>query len=309
MRVIEVEGLEGVRLGVDSSGCAVILPPDLSSDAHNQELEHITANPRVAFDVDRESDIEVEEVSIVMTKSHDSWLIETFLGLIGILLDAAVSEGRLDGAHSFVQDLVALFRSMTEPGRKEAQGLWAELFLIDRSANVDIALGAWHSTPNDRFDFALGAERVEVKSTTGPRIHKFSHAQLTVNNAVSVTVASFVLDHDAEGACCADLVESIAERCSDDSLKKRLLHQVVGTLGDGWRSQSSVSFDVDSADQNLKFFAVDDIPRITSPLPPNVLDVSYRSDLQVAPELDPAAVEGSATLLRNFCSDVWGSES
>lgn len=309
MKVNEVEGLEGVRLGVDSSGCAVILPPDLSSDAQNQELEHIVANPRVAFDVDRESDVEVEEVSMVMTKSHDDWLIETFLGLIGILLDSAVSEGRLDGAHSFVQDLVSLFRSMTQPGRKEAQGLWAELFLIDRSASVDTALAAWHSKPNDRFDFALGAERVEVKSTTGPRIHRFSHAQLTVNNIVTVTVASFVLDHDAEGSCCADLVESIVARCNDDMLKKQLLCQVVETLGDGWRSQTSVRFDVDLADQNLRFFAIEDIPRITSPLPPNVVDVSYRSDLQVAPALDPAAVGGAAPLLRNFCGDVRRSES
>lgn len=309
MRVIELEGLKGVRLGVDSSGCAVILPPDYSSDVQNQELEHIKANPRVAFEVDGESDVNVEEVSMVMTKSHDIWLIETFLGLIGMLLDAAVSEGQLDGAHSFVQDLVSLFRSMTQPGKKEAQGLWAELFLINHSANVDTALKAWHSTPNDRFDFALGTERIEVKSTTGPRIHKFAHAQLTVNSAVTVTVASFVLNHDAEGVSCADLVELIAARCGDDSLRRRLLQQVVGTLGDGWKSQANVRFDFDSAGQNLEFFAVDDIPRIGSPLPPNVLDVSYRSDLQVAPGLNPAAVGESMPLLHNFCVNARGGES
>jgi hypothetical protein len=200
-----------------------------------------------------------------------------------------------------VQDLVSLFRSIAQPGRKEAQGLWAELFLINRSADVDTSLKAWHSTPNDRFDFALGAERVEVKSTTGPRIHKFSHAQLTVNNAVTLTVASFVLDQDAEGSSCADLVESIAARCGDGSLRKRLLHQVVMTLGDGWKSQSSVRFDFDSAEQNLQFFDVDDIPRIGPTLPPNVLDVSFRSDLQVAIALNPAAVGESTPLLHNFC--------
>jgi hypothetical protein len=300
-QVDSIPGLDEVRLGVSADGCAVILAPDLTPGAQDQELEHILVSPKVWFDVDRLSTSDGEMVSIVMTKSHDSWLIETFLGLIGILLDAGVSEGRLDNAHSFVQDLVALFRAMSQPGIKEAQGLWGELFLMNESIDVEMSIATWHATPNDRFDFAKGAERMEVKSTTGPRIHRFSHAQLVADRPITATVASLVLDYDAEGICCGDLVELITARCGDGGLKRRLANQVVKTLGEGWRNQASIRFDVDLARRNVSFFSIDQIPRIISSIPPGVLDISYRSDLQIAPALDLRTVDRSLTLLHNFC--------
>ena len=63
--------------------------------------------------------------------------------------------------------------------KKKIQGLWAELLVIERSRNYDVLINAWHSSASSKYDFTLGQDKIEVKSTSSEeRIHKFSLDQL-----------------------------------------------------------------------------------------------------------------------------------
>jgi hypothetical protein len=61
--------------------------------------------------------------------------------------------------------------------------------------------------------------------------------------------------------------------------------QVVRTLGEDWNTQGGYRYDPDQALQNLRFFNVENIPKIVEPIPANVHGVKYQSDLQVVAEM------------------------
>ena len=80
---------------------------------------------------------------------------------------------------SAVETLVDLFRQISQPPRKTVLGLWAELLIISRSSDPGKLVSCWHSQPEDRFDFASGVDRLEVKAAAGRlKIHHFSLEQL-----------------------------------------------------------------------------------------------------------------------------------
>jgi hypothetical protein len=191
-----------------------------------------------------------------------------------------------DAVRKLIQDLVSLFRALTQSNQKSTQGLWGELFLIDQASDVELAVSSWHTTPNDRYDFAKGHERVEVKTTTGPRIHMFSHAQLVPVDGLRVSVASLVLNRTGDGQSCADLVVRVLPRLSSESSRRSFVDQVVRTLGEDWNTQGGYRYDPDQALQNLRFFNVENIPKIVEPIPTNVHGVKYQSDLQVVAEME-----------------------
>ena len=55
---------------------------------------------------------------------------------------------------------------MSLPREGRYSGLWAELFVIAKSADVESALRAWRSGFFDRFDFSWPGKCLEVKATT-----------------------------------------------------------------------------------------------------------------------------------------------
>ena len=91
--------------------------------------------------------------------------------------------------------LIELFRAMTTPSRKSVQGLWAELFLIAQSRQPTILVDAWHMLPEDRYDFAMDDQRIEVKSFSGSlRQHHFSLEQLQPPEGVKTLIASMLVE-------------------------------------------------------------------------------------------------------------------
>ena len=299
-----VEALPGfawASLGVKHDAVVLLLPPDDGRAGPEHDLEHIWVSPNTTYKIVDSAGTRTQTVAVISTKSNEAWLVNAFLELVAMLFESGVSSDP-DSVRKLVQDLIALFRALTQPGKKSLQGLWGELFLIDQSENIELAVKSWHTTPNDRYDFARAHERVEVKSTTGPRIHTFAHAQLAPVPGLQLTVASLVLNPDGDGCTCADLVAKILVKLNNDVLKRGFVDQVVRTLGASWQNQSGVRFDVDQAKQGLKFFDVEAVPRITSPIPPNVLGVTYQSDLQVAADFSRNSLDSKHVLTRTlFC--------
>lgn len=279
-----IPGFEWARLGVAKDSVLLLLPPEDNPKGPDHDLEHIRVSPRESFKIREIAGFRVETVAIVATKSRDGWLVETFLELVSMLFESGVSSDP-SAVRILIQDLISLFRALTQSSQKTTQGLWGELFLIDQASDVELAISSWHTTPNDRYDFARGHERVEVKTTTGPRIHTFSHAQLVPAEGLRVTIASLVLNRVGDGKSCADLINRVLPRLSTEASRRSFVNQVVRTLGGDWNTQGGYRYDLDQACQNLRFFNIENIPRIVGPIPVNVHGVKYQSDLQVVAEL------------------------
>ena len=284
LHVEGIPGFEWARLGVKQDAVLLLLPPEINSPGPDHDLEHIRISPNEEFNIRESQGLRVETVAVIATKSRDGWLVETFLELVAMLFDSGVSSDP-DSVRKLIQDLVSLFRALTQPNQKSTQGLWGELFLINQSTDVELAVSSWHATPNDRYDFASGHERVEVKTTTGPRIHMFSHSQLVPISGLRVTIASLILNPSVDGQCCADLVSQVLPKLLDDNTRRNFIDQVVRTLGDNWNSQGGFRYDFDQAAQSLRFFDAMNVPKITQPIPTDVHGLKYQSDLQVVAEM------------------------
>ena len=284
LHVEGIPGFEWARLGVKQDSVLLLLPPSINSQGPDHDLEHIRISPNEEFNIRESQGLRVETVAVISTKSRDGWLVETFLELVAMLFDSGVSSDP-ESVSKLIQDLVSLFRALTQPNQKSTQGLWGELFLINQATDVELAVSAWHTTPNDRYDFALSHERVEVKTTTGPRIHMFSHSQLVPISGLRVMIASLILNPSADGQCCADLVAQVIPKLLTDETRRSFIHQVARTLGDNWNSQGGFRYDFDQAAQSLRFFDAVNVPKIMQPIPPNVHGVKYQSDLQVVAEM------------------------
>jgi hypothetical protein len=292
-----IDGYEWARLAVGNHSVAILLPASLDSSVPKQDLEHIAIDPRATYQVRSDGSLRNEVVSIVATKGKDGWLITTFLELVAMLLQS-VPRNRPEEVEKLIQDLVSLFRTLVQPATKTTQGMWGELFLIRRSADVDLAVESWHTLPNDRYDFSHDRERIEAKTTTGPRVHTFGHLQLLPVAGLRVTIASMVLLPSTDGPTCSDLVSQIAVRLKSDALRNMLVKQVVRTLGNQWQNQGGTRFDPDHASAALKFYDVHNVPRIDGAIPAEVSGISYQSDLQLAKELYADEVDAAAPLTR-----------
>jgi hypothetical protein len=299
LHVETIDGYEWARLGVTSNAVLLLLPPEAHNRGPNQDLEHIWISPKKNYKIENGPKTRIESVAVIATKSREGWLVKTFLELIAMLFDTGVNS-EPESVKKLITDLVSLFRALTQPSRKSTQGLWGELFLIDQSTDVNLAVGSWHTTPNDRYDFAHSHERVEVKTTTGPRIHMFSHAQLIPVEGLRVTIASLVLSISDVGATCADLVLQILPKLKSESARRLFVDQVVRTLGDSWNNTGSLKYDLDHAKQGLRYFNVLDVPKILETVPPNVHGLKYQSDLQAAAETTRSDIESRDSLTLAF---------
>ncbi len=303
--VVQVQTMPKIgwaRIGVKSDAVMLILPSDGLGRMANHELEYIRIHPDAEFKVRDESGEHIERVAYVATKGCDAWLVRSFFELIAMLFESGV-EQTPESIRQLLDDLVSLFRALTQSPLKTLVGLWGELFLIYRSKSPDALIAAWHTTPRDRFDFARAHERIEVKTTTGPRIHNFAHNQLILSPKIRVTIASLVLNRSDSGSTCAELTQMILTRLTDVTHRRKFLEQVVSTMGEDWSKQGGEAFDVDQAKLSLKFFDAESVPKIKGLIPPEVSNVKYKVDLQSVPELSVVDLESQDLLSLIVCDD------
>jgi len=286
LRAEPIVGYEWARLGVGKDSIVLLLPTTGAAAMPKQDLVHITIDPNAHYQVTIGEVSRSENISVVATKGLDGWLVTTFLELTAMLLQASQSPSP-QSVQQFISDLVSLFRALTQPSTRTLQGLWGELFLINQSADVGLLVRAWHATPKDRYDFVLGHERLEAKTTTGPRIHTFGHLQLAPVSGLRVTVASMILLPSDDGTSCGDLTALISQRLEDRELQNNFVKQVVKSVGDNWQGQAGVKFDMNHASNALRFFDVVEIPRVIGVIPAEVSGISYQSDIQMTKELAP----------------------
>ena len=205
-----------------------------------------------------------------------------------------------------VGHLVELFRALAVPPKKSVQGLWAELYLIAYARDPVALAQAWHSSPQDKFDFSEGDQRIEVKSATDRvRQHRFlpgsTPARAPVERPDRLDIRRAIGSRLAPGG----LLDRVESRSGDDHDLRWRVDQVVGqTLGQNLRAGMAERFDRELAREPLEFFEADRIPAVGVDLPAGVSDVRFKSDLTGVPPSPAAAIRARGGLSGPLCREV-----
>jgi hypothetical protein len=208
-------------------------------------------------------------------------LREYFLEVVYLVVKKLSATPKLVELKNEVEKLIDLFSKFSNPPLKTVQGLWAELLVIEQSSNPAYLISAWHSTPNDKFDFNDGIDKIEVKSTAkSRRIHKFSSEQLNPNVTSNLVIASVFAIETGQGKSVFDLIELISEKIEDTDLIFRLNEIAVKTMGMDFEKACEKYFDYHWAIDELAFFNNNTIPKIDSKyIPKEITNVQFDCDL------------------------------
>lgn len=237
-----------------------------------------------------------EEVFTALTcLNEEPSFVRYFFNVVGSLLDSVGAKPTAEQLDSVIRTFVQLFSALTLPAAKSVQGVWAELFVIATSRDKPLAAKAWHATPDDRYDFMRGQERVEVKSSgRRERRHHFSLEQLQPPSGARLWIASLFTERAAGGSSLEAVLD---EACSGISTADaaRVRRVAAEVLGAGFANALDAAFDLQLASESLRYFDYTVVPRPTLPLSPKVSEVRFLADL--ADVQSVARVDDSALLL------------
>jgi hypothetical protein len=214
---------------------------------------------------------------VVECVSQDALLRDYFLTIGGHLIKRLGLTPTANEVASAIDALVSLFQRLSRPPRREAQGLFGELIVIDAAFDVAALIDAWHTDPLDRFDFTFGNARLEIKtSATRQRCHDFTFEQCTPPLETSAMVVSMFVETAGGGLSLGALITRIENK--PDLIIK--LHSVVAdTLGMTLLQALDLRFDEQLANATIAFYDLSLIPAVRGSLPPQVSAVRFRSEI------------------------------
>ena len=172
------------------------------------------------------------------------------------------------------------------------QGLWGELFIMQRIRGYRFWAPYWHSAVTGLFDFSTKKKHIEVKTTLGhQRIHHFSHKQIWEPEGEQILIASLLLTEDNSGLSLKELINECrtALRGTPDYLK---LEFAVRHAGMDNESVSGPLFNTTDAERQLSWFRARDAPHFRMPEPNGVSETNYRVDLTKATPLSIEELSG-----------------
>jgi len=219
--------------------------------------------------------------TIISLKTENSEFQKYFFDVICIVLEQLPENPSHKQFKKEIQKLIDLFSRFNRPPRKTIQGLWAELFIIERANNPEYLIQSWHSSSVDKFDFNDGQDKLEVKSTANvSRIHRFSLEQLNPNKNSNLLIASLFVVQTGKGKNIFDLIDSICKKIQNIELQFRLNEIVSKTLGNDLEKAFDTYFDYQQASDTLAYFDFKDIPAIKNDSIPNeISNIHFDCDL------------------------------
>lgn len=219
--------------------------------------------------------------TIISLKTDNIDFQQYFLEVVCIILEQLPEAPSHKQLKTEIQKLIELFSRFTRPPRKTIQGLWAEMFIIEQSKYPEYLIQSWHASPEDRFDFNDGQDKMEVKSTSQiRRIHSFSLEQLHPNRNSNLLIASVFVIQTGGGKNIFDLKNSICQRIRNLQLQFRLNEILSQTLGNDFDKVFDVCFDYQQAIDTLAFYDFQDIPTIQHDnIPQEVSNLHFDCDL------------------------------
>lgn len=241
---------------------------------------------------------ETNQFTVIQCTSTDISLQDLFLKIMVPFVAEFERDNSAENINRTVDELLALFNSLSSPAIKSIRGLWSELFLIDHSSDPELLVKCWHSKPGDRFDFAQGEYRIEVKGTSGRiRRHTFSLDQLVAAPNMEVKVVSLRVDRSVGGASIGNLVDRIVSRVRDFDALHHFHRTIVQTIGNDWRRLEDERFDLQMANGSMRIYDAERIPKVPTPLPKEVSSVRFESDLTSINSIIVQSLAGSPSSL------------
>lgn len=191
--------------------------------------------------------------------AESTTLHKWFVELAGAVASSTCDEMSDQSIDDLLASLLELFRKASPPSTETILGLWGELLAINRAADAESYVQAWHTSPNEVFDFRFPDRRVEVKTTLKPtREHDFS-----LNQVATGREGDYVLSLIAQRATGGESVFTLAKRAAtilSDVGRERLWLIVMETLGPEIEEVEYHCFDADAAAQSARLFKAGDLP-------------------------------------------------
>lgn len=256
-----------------------------ASSIPNITLELLSVQYNLPCKVVEESVEPQDDVfSIITLQSADENLQRYFIEIILMVLSKLPASPSCRELSYEVENIISIFTSLTETSHDKVQGLWTELLVIERSSHPDTLISAWHSSPDSKYDFTMGRDKIEVKSTAKEnRIHRFSLDQLSPSANSNLLIASAFVRESGEGEhglSIRDLYNCICSRVTGINTALKLYTVMAKTIGKDLRKLDSEFFDYTTACDTLLFYDARNIPRINKDhVPEFVTGVKFDSDL------------------------------
>ncbi len=275
------------HLARDSRGKPVVLLAADESDIRpaSLQLQNFQIEHGIRCRIAQASGNTVEnKFTVAQCRADDVLLQRCFLDLFDVVLAELPLQPTQRDVSQTLQRMASLFLTLERPPRRAAQGLWGELLLIVRATNPIRMAESWHNEASERFDFASGSQRLEVKtSAERSRCHHFSYEQAYPVQGVQCVVASMFLEQSTGGRSLGDLWDEVRNILSAQlDLRVRIDEVCLSSLGNTWQQACSLAFDEQLAVASLAFFDVRDIPRLQQEVPNGISEIRFRSDLSLA---------------------------
>ena len=293
------------KLGVSKEGFPMFFVRTNSSASSVQNIvrEILSVEYNVSCKlIDDNGNSQDDTFCIITLRSLDAQLQSYFVEIFTMMLHKLQPIPSNRELSVEVENLIAIFDALTNPPKKKIQGLWAELLVIEQSTRPETLINAWHSIPSAKYDFTLGRDKIEVKSTSSEeRVHKFSLDQLNPSQNSRLLIASTVVRDSgpaADGLSVKGLYDKIRERVSAVDSQIRLFTIIAETVGTDLAKLENVFYDYTSAVDFLEFYDYHDIPSIPKDIVPSlVTEVKFASNLNgltdVRKEESPFDMESS----------------
>ena len=251
----------------------------------NTVLELLSVEYNLQCTVVEEDGIRQDELfSIITLQSSEEKLQKYFVEIVLLMIGNLQQMPTCRELSLEVENLISIFMALSSASRKTVQGLWAELLVIERSSYPETLINAWHSSPDSKFDFTLGRDKIEVKSTAkDTRVHHFSLDQLNPSPNSKLLIASTIVRESGEaqqGLCIRDLYMRICSRVIAVNARLKLNSVMAKTIGKDYAKLDSEFFDYVTASDTLAFYNSQTIPHIDkATVPEFVSGVEFDSDL------------------------------
>lgn len=275
------------KLGISSDGFPkfFVATNNSATSSNNITRELLIVEYNLKCDiVEDDSPAESGYYTIITLRALEEPLQAYFIDIFVMMLSNLPEQPSKKELSIEIEKLITIFSAMNRKPLKEIQGLWAELLVIERSKHPEMLISAWHNANNAKYDFTMGREKIEVKSTSSEeRIHRFSLDQLNPSPNSQVLIASIVVRESAcgnGGLSINGLYEKICERVSSINSKMKLITTLASTLGSDYTKADNIFFDYIEASDSLAFYDAKDIPHINKcDVPAFVTEVKFSSNL------------------------------
>lgn len=282
--VEDIPGYNRHKIGISKDGLPIFFvatdEDDTSAIDINLELIKVEFQKRCEL-ITEHGETKTGVYSIVSLKSDSEDIIKYFVNTVYYVIRQLSINPSFTEIKAELNNLVHLFRSLSNPPKKEIQGLWTELLIIEKSKDADYMIGCWHQNKSDRYDFNDGFDKIEIKSTSkNSRTHRFSATQLQeISNSFILIGSTFTIE-TGTGVCANDLMEEIAKKISDPKLLLRLNAVVAETMGSDIDRIYDTFFDYNRAVDEIKYFDIKSIPSLNHfKIPSEITNIKFDCDL------------------------------